>query len=129
MDISKEELQLFINASMSGFSEGCNDCHKAITKTTPDILTRHESVLVEDRNNDFVIKPASEFFVGLTLEVCKKAYKNVFGTPVNIEQITEAFNHLNIDHYECFTLQRDDDFILDILVKNFENYRNKISNN
>lgn len=129
MDISIEELQLFINASMSGLSEGCNYCHKAVTQTTPDILTRHMSVLVEDKNNDFVIKPVSEFFVGLTLDVCKKAYEKVFGTSANIEQITEAFNHLNIDHYGFFTSPRDDEFILGVLVKNFENYRNKISNN
>jgi hypothetical protein len=129
MDISIEELQLFINASMSGFGEGCSDCHKAIMHTTPSILTRHMSVLVEDKNKDFIIKPANEFFVGSILEICKKAYEKVYGTSATIEKITKVFNYINVDHYEYFTSPRDDEFILDILIKNFENYRNKISNN
>ena len=128
MDINKDELELLINSALSGLGEGCNDCHKAFSETIPNILTRHESVLVENKKGDFEIVAAKKFFVGPTFDACIKAYKEVFGTTADTEQLTKAFNHLDIMYYNLFSSPRNDDIANDILVKNFANFRDNISN-
>jgi hypothetical protein len=119
LDISIEELQLFIDCAGYGLGEGAPPCYIAFEKVIPSILTHHKMTYI-DSDNGVKVLLASEFFSEHLTSVATQAYKSVFDKVPSQDDLLKACNYIPANNRDFISELKADNYTVEMFEYCFE---------